>query len=129
MYGREITIADRGWSSDEARRFLESAKDDEDPFYAAHVLVLVLGLRRGEVLGLVWDDIDLEAAELSVGLQLQRIRRRLLHRSTKTETSDAALPPPATASATGGIASPSKTPGACSRIACSSAAAGGSERR
>ena len=37
---------------------------------------------------------DLDAAELSVGLQLQRIRRRLLHRSTKTETSDAALPLP-----------------------------------
>jgi integrase len=82
------------WTSDEARQFLESARADEDPYYAAYVLVLVLGLRRGEVLGLVWDDIDLDAAELRVGLQLQRIRRRLLHRATKTETSDAVLPLP-----------------------------------
>jgi integrase len=58
------------------------------------VLVLVLGLRRGEVLGLVWNDVDLDAAELSIGLQLQRIRRRLHHRATKTDTSDASLPLP-----------------------------------
>jgi integrase len=84
----------KAWTSDEARRFLESAKDDEDPFYAAYVLILVLGLRRGEVLGLVWDDVDLDAAELAVGLQLQRIRGKLLHRSTKTEASEAVLPLP-----------------------------------
>lgn len=84
----------KAWTSEEARRFLESARADEDPYYAAYVLILVLGLRRGEVLGLVWDDIDLDAAELRIGLQLQRIRRKLLHRSTKTETSDGVLPLP-----------------------------------
>jgi integrase len=36
----------------EARRFLESARSSSDPLYAAYVLVLVLGLRKGEVLGL-----------------------------------------------------------------------------
>ncbi|MGW0507571.1 tyrosine-type recombinase/integrase, partial [Micromonospora sp. NPDC003241] len=41
----------KAWTSDEARRFLESARADDDPLYAAHVLVLVLGLRKGEVLG------------------------------------------------------------------------------
>jgi integrase len=40
------------WSSDEARRFLESARADDDPLYAAYVLVL--GLRKGEVMGLTW---------------------------------------------------------------------------
>jgi hypothetical protein len=34
-----------------ARRFLESARRDGDPVYAAYVLVLVCGLRKGEVLG------------------------------------------------------------------------------
>jgi integrase len=33
------------WTSEEARRFLESARSDSDPLYAAYVLVLVLGLR------------------------------------------------------------------------------------
>jgi integrase len=84
----------KAWTTDEARRFLESARENDDPLYAAYVLVLVLGLRRGEVLGLVWSDVDLDGAELSVGLQLQRIRRRLHHRATKTDTSDAALPLP-----------------------------------
>lgn len=37
------------------RTFLESAKDDRDPFYAGFVLMLVLGLRKGEVLGLTSD--------------------------------------------------------------------------
>src|SRR5215208_7564254 len=38
------------WTSEEARRFLESARSSSDPLYAAYVLVLVLGLRKGEVL-------------------------------------------------------------------------------
>ena len=44
------------WSADEVRAFLESARKSGDPLYAAYVLILVLGLRRGEVLGLRWED-------------------------------------------------------------------------
>ena len=84
----------RAWSSDQARRFLESAKADRDPLYAAYVLVLVLGLRKGEVLGLSEDDVDPDAGALSINSQLQRVGRQLLHRETKTEKSDAALPLP-----------------------------------
>jgi integrase len=82
------------WSVDEVRQFLESARTDGDPLYAAYVLILVLGLRRGEVLGLRWKDIDLAASELVVPFQLQRVRRQLLHRETKTESSEATLPLP-----------------------------------
>jgi integrase len=42
-----------------------------------------------------WDDVDLDQAELSIALQLQRVRGQLLHRETKTEGSDATLPLPA----------------------------------
>jgi integrase len=58
------------------------------------VLILVLGLRNGEVLGLCWDNVDLDAANLTVSQQLQRVGRQLLHRETKTEGSDAELPLP-----------------------------------
>ncbi|TDB69581.1 tyrosine-type recombinase/integrase [Micromonospora sp. KC723] len=85
----------RPWSVDEVRQFLESARAEGDPLYATYVLILVLGLRRGEVLGLRWEDVDLAAGELAVAYQLQRIRRQLLHRETKTESSDATLPLPA----------------------------------
>lgn len=57
----------KAWTSDEARRFLASARADRDVLYAAHVLVLVVGLRKGEVLGFTWDDVDLDRAELTVG--------------------------------------------------------------
>jgi integrase len=82
------------WSSDEARTFLESVRRDDNALYAAYVLILVLGLRKGEVLGLTWPDVDLDAAELTIGRQLQRVRGELLHRETKTEASDATLPLP-----------------------------------
>lgn len=73
------------WSVDDARRFLESARDAGDAMYAAYVLLLVLGLRRGEVLGLAWED---------VAWQIQRVDGQLLRRRTKTPSSDAPLPLP-----------------------------------
>jgi integrase len=82
------------WTAVEARQFLESAKRDHDPLYAAYVLILVLGLRKGEVIGLTWQCIDLDRAELDTSWQLQRVRGQLLHRQTKTEASDATLPLP-----------------------------------
>ena len=82
------------WTSDEARKFLESARADADPMYAAYVLVLVLGLRKGEVLGLPWQAVDFDRGELDIGHQLQRVNRKLMYRETKTESSDASLPLP-----------------------------------
>jgi hypothetical protein len=77
----------RSWSVEEARRFLESARRAEDPMSTAYVLVLVLGLRRGEVLGLAWDDVDLDAALRHVNWQLQRADGRLQRVPTKTDSS------------------------------------------
>jgi integrase len=78
------------WSVEEASRFLASAQEDGDPLYAAYVLVLVNGLRKGEVLGLVWPSIDEDEAELDISWQLQRIGTQLIHKKrVKTENSDA----------------------------------------
>ena len=82
------------WSVEEARAFLESARTDRDPLYAAYILVLVLGLRRGEVLGLTWNDVNLDTAEVRITWQLQRARGQLRHRQTKTPGSEAILPLP-----------------------------------
>jgi integrase len=86
----------KAWTSDEARRFLEAAREAGDPLYAAYVLVLVLGLRKGELLGLGWDDVDLEAATVTIDWQIQRVSkaRGIERRRTKTASSDATLPRP-----------------------------------
>lgn len=80
------------WSNDEARKFLESAKNDNDPLYAAYVLIVVMGMREGEVLGLPDEAINFETSELDIAWQLQRVQKKLLHRQTKTPTSDDTLP-------------------------------------
>jgi integrase len=72
------------WSSDEARRFLEPARHDGDPFYAAYVLVLVLGLRKGELLGPAREDVDFDAGEVPLAWQLQRVGDTLVRRETRT---------------------------------------------
>ncbi|MFJ8586199.1 tyrosine recombinase XerC [Streptomyces sp. NPDC093595] len=83
------------WSVAEAGRFLADAAARDDPLFAAWVLVLCLGLRRGEVLGLTWKSVDFAAGELYVDHQIQRAGRQILHRETKTEDSDDFLPLPA----------------------------------
>jgi integrase len=82
------------WTVEEARGFLESARQAGDPLYAGYVMILALGLRRGELLGLKWEDVDLSAGEVVIGWQLQRVGGQLLRRQTKTEASEALLPLP-----------------------------------
>lgn len=83
------------WTSEEARYFLASAREENDPYYAAYVLVLIEGLRKGEFLGLTEDAVDFDAMTIRIENQLQRVGRQLLHRETKTPGSDADLPIPA----------------------------------
>lgn len=82
------------WSVDDARKFLESSRSAGDPLHAGYVLMLVLGLRRGELLGLAWEDVDLDGREARIEWQLQRVGGDLIRRRTKTSASDAALPLP-----------------------------------
>ena len=61
----------RGLSIVQARRVLKAAKGER--LYALYVLALCLGLRRGELLGLRWEDIDLDSGTLEVVQTLQRV--------------------------------------------------------
>ena len=88
----ERTRKRRSWTVDEARQFLESARHDDDVLYTAYVLVL--GLRKGELLGLTWDLIDFDRTELYISEQVQRVSGQIVRRQTKTEASDAPLPLP-----------------------------------
>lgn len=54
----------RTWTPEELRSFLRFL--ESDPFYAAWVLSSSTGMRRGEVLGLRWQDIDFDRRRLSI---------------------------------------------------------------
>lgn len=54
----------RAWSSDDVRRFVAGVADNR--LYAMWALLVTTGMRRGEVLGLRWEDIDLKRGRLAV---------------------------------------------------------------
>lgn len=57
-------------------------------------LTLSLGLRRGEVLGLRWQDLDLEGKTLRIAVALQRFQGKLQLMAPKTQLSARQLPLP-----------------------------------
>jgi integrase len=72
-------------SESEARTFLETARETGDRFEALYVLAITTGLRRGELLGLRWDDADLDRGTLRVGRALVREGGRHVVGETKTK--------------------------------------------
>lgn len=72
----------RPLESGEVRLLLKTAQPHR--LYAMWLLLVATGLRRGEVLGLTWSDIDLAAGTLRVRRNVQRIRRELLFGTPKT---------------------------------------------
>lgn len=74
----------RPLSESEARTFLDAASEASDRFEPLYVLAITTGLRRGELLGLRWDDVDLERGTLRVGRALVREGGRHTLGETKT---------------------------------------------
>ena len=68
-----------------ARKLLEAARGER--FEAILVLALTLGLRRGEILGLRWSDVDFESRAIRVNQALQRVGGKLQVTEVKTERS------------------------------------------
>ncbi len=58
------------FTESQARTFLEATKGH--PYEALFYLALTTGLRKGELLGLMWDDVDWEKGTLRVERQLQQ---------------------------------------------------------
>lgn len=84
--------ANRGLTAEQARLVLDAAQDDR--LRALYVLALFLGLRRGELLGLRWADVDLEAGTLEIAQALQRVRGELRFVRPKTRNSARTIPLP-----------------------------------
>ena len=70
--------------------FLREAK--ESGVYEMYYIDLATGLRRGELLGLKWEDIDLERGDLRVKRQLARINGEIVEAPLKTKNAYRTLP-------------------------------------
>jgi integrase len=66
----------RPLSAAEARRLLEAAGEAGDRLEAFYVLALHTGMRRGELLGLKWEDIDLGSVGKPATLRVRRTLTR-----------------------------------------------------
>ncbi|MFJ6406106.1 tyrosine-type recombinase/integrase [Streptomyces hydrogenans] len=81
------------WSLDETLDFLAAAR--KDPLYAAFVLAIALGFRRGEVVGLRWENVDLDKREIRVRTQRQRVAGEVYEDDPKGRRRKQTLPLPA----------------------------------
>ena len=78
------------WSAEQAASFLQIVKDH--PLYIAFLLFFTYGMRRGEVLGLRWIDIDFENGLIHIRQQIDRINGKMMARDLKTKNSLRTLP-------------------------------------
>ncbi len=74
----------RPLSPDEVRQFLEAAKGH--PREALFIVALATGMRRGELVGLKWQDINLEARVLQVRRSLTRMPTGQGYKETEPKT-------------------------------------------
>ena len=79
----------------EMQRLLIQAKYETEGFYEMFLLDLSTGLRRGELLGLRWDDINFENGELRVSKQIRYFNGELKIVPPKTKAAERTiiLPP------------------------------------
>ena len=82
----------RGLTGQQAKATMAAAADHR--LSALYVLALYLGLRRGELLGLRWQDVDLDVGKLEVVNNLQRVGGALRLVPPKTEDSAWTVPLP-----------------------------------
>ena len=70
--------------------FLREAK--ESGVFELYYVELATGLRRGELLGLKWEDLDLERGSLRVKRQIARINGEVVEAPLKTKNAYRTLP-------------------------------------
>lgn len=73
------------WSSDDLRAFFDATKDHR--LRCAFVALATTGMRRGELLGLRWRDVDLDAAQVSIVQTLTTVKWEPIVTATKTQRS------------------------------------------
>jgi integrase len=79
----------KSFTPEQARTFQQAIKTD--PEQALYLVALDSGMRQGEILGLRWHNVDLEAGSLSLTHALQRVEGELVLVELKTTKSKRTL--------------------------------------
>jgi integrase len=82
--GRRAIGGIQAWEPDELARFLEAVRDTR--LGAIWRLSAMTGMRRGEVLGLRWCDVDLDWARVSVRQALAAVGYEVVHSTPKSHS-------------------------------------------
>lgn len=76
----------------QARELAEHFKEYENDMRVTILLAFFTGMRRGEVLGLTWDNVDLEKKTIYVEQARQRIENNIVITGVKSKTSIRTIP-------------------------------------
>ena len=79
----------RPWTVEQCQLFLE--RSDTDRLLPMYHLLIVTGMRRGEVVGLRWSDVDLPDRSAVVVQQITEVRGRSIVSTPKTKRSERVL--------------------------------------
>jgi integrase len=74
----------RTWTTSKLRSFLNASVSSDDRYQAAWMLLATTGARRGEVLGLRWDDLDLDVGRASIEQTVIAVRHAVQFGTPKT---------------------------------------------
>jgi len=78
------------WNKKQVNMFLNKARDYK--YFILHYLALNTGMRRGELLGLQWQDIDFKQKRIQVKRQLARTDEGLIFKKVKTKSGNRIIP-------------------------------------
>ncbi|MED0678736.1 site-specific integrase [Aneurinibacillus thermoaerophilus] len=76
------------WTAEQARQFLAFAREKGTRRYIVYLLAIYTGMRRGEIFGLRWKDIDFENGKISINQTLSWVSGKgLIFQEAKTKRS------------------------------------------
>lgn len=75
------------WTGEQAVYFLQVTEKAEPRYWIGFFLAIMTGMRRGEILGLRWSDLDLEAGYLQVNQTMSLVKGKILFQEPKTDRS------------------------------------------
>ncbi|MED0736727.1 tyrosine-type recombinase/integrase [Aneurinibacillus thermoaerophilus] len=76
------------WTLEQAQQFLNYAKEKGTRRYIVYLLAIYTGMRRGEIFGLRWKDVDLENGKISINQTLSWVSGQgLIFQEAKTKRS------------------------------------------